>query len=162
MTSVDDAVRNFASFLSESWHSVSILIANDPEARADWLQASWEILVEQQVLQSGYLMPYGEGADCYGESSRVFRPDAEPTHVIVCRAKADLVRDALSGKVISFPETGLVVSDLVGYRVGEPYYRYDPPFDHMLAVDPNVDAMPRLVLPLAGVRFEVRTVTDAD
>ncbi|MBP9204191.1 MAG: hypothetical protein KBG28_09525 [Kofleriaceae bacterium] len=55
----------------------------------DWLQASWEVLVEGELLHGGkgWLANYGEGAFSNEPSNRVFRLDALPTHGVFVEPK---------------------------------------------------------------------------
>ena len=91
MMNVDEIVRNFQQFLEASWQSVeNIPLTEECEhLRLDWLQANWEILVEAVIQPDGtsFLEFYGEGAECNGASSRVWKPDAEATHRICCVPK---------------------------------------------------------------------------
>lgn len=100
---VDEIVRNFQQFLEASWQSVESTLPLTPEGehfRLDWLQANWEILVEAVIRLDGisFLEFYGEGAECNGASSRVWKPDAEATHRICCVPKdGSEVTDLVTG-----------------------------------------------------------------
>src|SRR4051812_18770283 len=103
--SPDTLVREFANFLSSSWNSASISLSSDEsydDLLADWLQANWEILVEAPLFPggAGFLEPYGDGAECNGDSSRVYNVAAVPTHRVLCQAMRD-VRDLGSGAPVS-------------------------------------------------------------
>jgi len=87
----DIVLRAFAAFLTAAWQETSRALDQLEEASYlldDWMQANWEILVEAVLLSrgTGFLEVYGDGADCHGTSSRVFRPEALPTHRIRCVA----------------------------------------------------------------------------
>ena len=90
---VDEIVRNFQQFLEASWQSVESMLPSTEEGgedlRLDWLQANWEILVEAVIQPDGtsFIEFYGEGAECNGASSRVWKPHAEATHRICCVPK---------------------------------------------------------------------------
>jgi hypothetical protein len=90
---VDEAVRVFRHVVVSSWSAIEGISARDRTGsfRADWLQANWESIVEAGLAGGSpiYLQPYGNGADCNPRSSRVWRPDAIPTHEIVCAPKGD-------------------------------------------------------------------------
>jgi len=44
---------------------------------------------------------YGDGAECYGASSRVFRPNAQPTHQIICLpSQGETVQDLCGGRML--------------------------------------------------------------
>ena len=92
MRNTDAVLRSFSRFLASGWREAEALIGPiDPfnDLAADWLQGNWEILVESVLLPggSGFLEVYGDGAEGHGSSSRVFRPDAQPTHRIICLPK---------------------------------------------------------------------------
>jgi hypothetical protein len=85
MVDIGSTVRARASFLDGAYMPASQLIADPADASLnDWLQASWELLVECQLPAGAFLHPYGGGADCKGESPRVSKPGVAATHVIVC------------------------------------------------------------------------------
>ena len=89
---VPEIVRNFQQFLEASWQSVESMLPFTDEGehfRLDWLQANCEILVEAVIRLDGpsFLEFYGEGAECNGASSRVWKPHAEATHRICCVPK---------------------------------------------------------------------------
>ena len=100
---VDEIVRNFQQFLEASWQSVETALPLTEEGehfRLDWLQSNWEILVEAVISPDGtsVLEFYGEGAECNGASSRVWKPDAEATHRICCVPKdGSEVTDLVTG-----------------------------------------------------------------
>ncbi len=83
---VNAVIKQFVSFINVSNDGIKQLYSNiENEKRnidlADILengyyQFIWEIIVESQICSKGdYLEPYGDGADFYGESSRVVYPE---------------------------------------------------------------------------------------
>lgn len=135
-TNVDALVRSFARFLNAAWNEVQAASKNSPyeDFVPNWLQASWEMLVESALSPGVYLEVYGEGADCNGRSSRAFRPEFLPTNAIVCHPRAGAeVRDALSGEATQFPPNGLPLDELVSLT--GTWYERRPPFDHALVLD---------------------------
>ena len=131
----DVVVRGFQVFLRDSWESVGrILGAGDSACSSlqnDWLQANWELLIETQLCRSGvqFLEVYGEVADCNGSSSRVWMPEALPTHRVVClSASTDPVKDEITSRSIDV--RNLTFDGFVHWSEGQ--YRVSPPFDAIL------------------------------
>ena len=131
------ALYGFRDFLEASWGAVEKLRSLSPSAEdqvADWLQANWEVFVEAVLFPEGnhYLEVYGDGAECNGASSRVWKPWALPTHRVRCLPRTGTtVVDVLTGKAtdprnLSF--WGFVSWD------GE-QYDMSPPFHHVLLED---------------------------
>ena len=92
---VTEIINSFRIFLNVSWAGLPGWlkdIKESDEAIYDWFQANWETIVETKINQVRFaeslsnnlvtIEHFGYGADCYGTSSRVFRPDALPTHYI--------------------------------------------------------------------------------
>lgn len=123
------ALESFIAFLNISWNIVCINLNEDD--MNDWLQANWEILVES-CLGNGkriLLEPYGEGADCNGDSSRVFEPNKIATHRIICRGKNHgQGKDVLKGCDIDLSEYDF--DSFVSWN-GE-QYAHEPPFEYVL------------------------------
>ena len=94
---LDSALDRFRTFLCDMWADLPEWIRTeegDQPALRDWLQANWEILVEDNVSaeisasESGfskrrcYLEAYVKGNDLSSPSHRVSDPDALATHEI--------------------------------------------------------------------------------
>lgn len=131
----DAAVRGYRDFLVASWEAANRVFGSGNSAndrlQADWLQANWELLVETQICAPGaqFLEVYGEGADCNGSSSRVWMPDALPTHRVFCRPiSARLVKDEITGRSIN--PRALTFDGLVHWNGFQ--YNVSPPFDGVL------------------------------
>ena len=158
-SSVRQSVIAFVAAVSAAWPAVTTLLGTSERSARnalidDWLQAMWEMLVEASLPTAGGLMfleVYGEGADCNPRSSRVHLPEASPTHAIRCSpvSGAD-VADALTRKVIDWPDEGLVVDRFVRLD-GAGWYDEAPPFDHVLVSTGGYDA----VLPTEDLDFTV-------
>ncbi len=107
---IDEAIRIFSKFLNSSWDIVTPLLlereyTSNIGSINDWFQANWEILVERKVLDvTGYLDIYGEGADCYGASSRMTDIDAIPTFTIKVVLANDAVKDLLNNEILANTE----------------------------------------------------------
>ena len=135
--SMDEIVRGFARFLSASWgetiRAAGVLEHLDTAGfMNDWVQANWELLVEMPFRDSAgnvYLEPYGEGAECNDPSSRVWNPEALPTHRVVCIAtEATVMVDLLTEREID-TDRGLVVFDRFAVHSSTGWYEEAPPFD---------------------------------
>ena len=101
---------NFRRLIISSWQAFASICDTLPKSNAkdivdDWLQANWEILVEQSICQpNDFLEVYGDGADCNGASSRILFPDKSATCKIVCIAEKKSIFDFLSGKMLDIQE----------------------------------------------------------
>lgn len=126
----DQQLARFSEFLSNCWLTVSETLSADQERLDDWKQANWEILVESLLVPASntFLEVYGSGADCNGSSSRVWRPEALPTHRIRCQGSTQRTIDVLTGKNVVVQD--LTFDRLVAWK-GEKYVEA-PPFDHVL------------------------------
>ena len=148
---VDEIVRNFQQFLEASWQSVESMLPLTPEGE----QANWEILVEAVIHPGGasFLEFYGEGAECNGASSRVWKPDAEATHRICCvPTDGNEVTDLVTGRSIE-PQ------DLDFFGFGTPdrerFQFLHPPFNVVVLNDrEGID----FIIRLEDVRFEMRAL----
>jgi hypothetical protein len=123
------------------------------ERTNDWLQANWEILVENTVLPSGeYLEVYGVGADVNDDSSRVCFPDKLPTHRIYCMSPNDApVIDLLSQQLKHITRT-MTFFGFVSWDQG--YFRVSSPFDHVLLENGG----DRIVVRISDVFFDVEAI----
>jgi hypothetical protein len=131
---VDILMRRFARLLASAWDEVlaASLLSNTGSFLEDWLQANWEMFVEGGLAPTIFLEVYGEGADCNGESSRVYRPDVTATHVVVCLPKpgATTISDILTNEEIVVAKAGLPIEELVSME--GTWYARKPPFDCIL------------------------------
>lgn len=165
---VDVSIRRFASFLRESWQTMDQATRaprslSAAELRADWLQANWEILVEA-VLRDAlamelFLEPYGEGAECNGDSSRVWLPSSPTTHRVICvAAGAYEVLDMLRGDGIDIDRDGdLVVFDHFGTRCADGWHEEREPFDCVIGYYRGIEVL----LPASHIKFELRALSVA-
>ncbi len=114
----------------------------------DWKQANWELIVECNLYigENVFLLPYGEGADYYGKSSRILRPKAIPTHSVNCVGTKDII-DQLTGNSVLFPKNGLPLECFVTIKDG--WYFEIPPFDYALILMDN----DQIVISLKDVKF---------
>jgi hypothetical protein len=133
-------LEKYRTLLNSFWPDAQAIAkdAGEDEWLNDWMQANWELIVEGGLSpdSSITLEIYGEGADFYGSSSRIPRPQATPTHAVRARPAPNAI-DALSGQPAEFPADGLVVESFVTTRNG--WYFEEPPFDHVLFNDNGLD-----------------------
>jgi len=134
---LEEILRGFSSFLTRNWEAVRASasgssVVDAEEVLTDWAQANWELLVETycRELAGGdevFLEPYGEGADCNSPSSRVWLPNATPTHRVVCRPMhGEALHDMIAASAL---EEGNVVFDQFARRTEQGWYEAGPPFD---------------------------------
>ncbi len=130
---------DFQNFLVSSYASLPDWMidredANDPIA--DWYQANWEILVEYRMqflgLVDGHIDIYGDGADCNGNSSRVFLPNAQPLKSIRINDK------------FAFHSFGTLRND---------FFVLEPPFEFVKGEFPENDK--EIVVKFEEARFSV-------
>jgi hypothetical protein len=137
----DAAVRRFRDIIRDSWVYLKAATEEAPERSLleDWLQATWEIIVEGVVCEKDeFLEIYGDGADCNGASSRVWLPAALPTHRIECQGKSGAaLRDVLTGHEL--PSRPLAVDRFVAWDGRQ--YEEAPPFDYVLVEHGDRDAV---------------------
>lgn len=153
---VDHILTNFRLFVEASWERIVILAETKPEDESwldDWFQANWELLVEAWVCStpSEFLEIYGEGADCNGPSSRVWMPDATPTHRIYCVPRSGrIIEDKLTGMRISTDV--LTFGRFVSWDGQK--YRSWPPFNGVLLERKNEI----FVVNVKDVLFDLRLI----
>ncbi len=132
MTKVDLnlAINTFRSVLSCSWPHIMKLVERDKtdEFLIDWLQANWEMIVEASIPPkfSPRLEHYGEGADCNGNSCRVWEPAAVANYQVICIPKDNYaIVDVISGKKV---EGKLILDEFC--TIKDDLYICAPPFDY--------------------------------
>lgn len=151
---LNNVMRGFARFLGASWDAAWMIATTMDEVEStefmsDWTQANWELLVESPFRQSvgfknAYLEPYGEGADCNDASSRVWNPQALPTHRIVCQASESTpMLDLLTNRLID-PTQGPVVFDHFAVQSQRGWHEQAPPFDCILGYQHDQEVLIRL------------------
>lgn len=86
--SVNKRLSCFRSFLIGGWPIISGTLDNldwdrSPHFLEEWMQANWELLFEEQVLQPGQLLePYGQNKS---SAARYKKAGFELTHRLLCR-----------------------------------------------------------------------------
>ncbi len=153
-TYLDVVMQAFSRFLSASWEVVcevasSLEQVEGTEFTSDWVQANWEVLVEtpfREIVGFGaaFLEPYGEGAECNETSSRVWKPEALPTHRIVClpHERAALL-DLLTDRVLEVTR-GPLIFDHFAVKSEREWHEEAPPFDCALAYHDDQEVLLRL------------------
>jgi len=137
MIDISEAVECFRNTIQYGWPMVNDLgsresiraFSFDNDYENDWLQANWEMLVENSIApELGVALEiYGQGADLNGTSSRVWNPLVLPTHQIHCvLGNGQSVRDFLTGDEVK----GDLILDAFCTVKGE-YFAYEAPFDHV-------------------------------
>ena len=151
---LSSAITSFVSVLNAG-HSVFAPHLSDPAGEGvtrygDWAQANWEFLVESALSweEAVYLEVYGDGADCNGASSRVWCPDAVPTHQVRCFPVDGVpLIDLLSGESRVYGD-GVPLDRFVSIT-SSGWYDLAPPLDHVLVVEDGVER----VFQASRVRF---------
>ena len=143
----------FRAYLITAWEAAVSLVDGDSSLLDDWKQASWENLVESRILEPGsYLAVYGDGSDCNGASSRVWKPEAPATHEVYCEAmgKGSAV-DLLNGG--DFDPSSCVLDRFVTWNGS--IFSEEPPFDHVLLLRKDGSV---LLVAEAAVSFRLRAL----
>jgi hypothetical protein len=142
--SIDQIVLNYQKFLLMSWSCLSEILAEldwdeFPYFLDEWMQANWELLVEQQADPSYTLASYGfDGSpQCrYSEKDRIV------THRVICWEKEKI------------PEIKHVFLCFVGKIDGT--YKISPPFDYVDVE--NAETRERATLPLDEISFALEEI----
>lgn len=151
---VDKAVKDFRLFILASWDSFSLFnesVSADilEEKTNNWLQANWEILVENNVTGvNEFLEVYGNGADCNAASSRICYADKLPTHRIKC--VNTIVRDVISKQEIGTDK--MYFDSFVSIQNN--YHLMAPPFDYVLLSGNNDIA----IVSIQDVFFDIEKI----
>lgn len=143
MIDLTTPVQAFRQAISCCWSEVVAIELHDVTGSFidDWLQSTWERLVEAAIppARRVVLEPYGRGADCNGSSSRVWQPDALPTHkvLVVSATKVPLI-DLVNSSALNEPQ---FMDSLCSLQDGWPTVA--EPFDCIL-LDTNTMATVKL------------------
>jgi hypothetical protein len=134
------ALSLFRDLLNASWSSVLQFenVSGDEhfnDFRINWLQGNWELTVEQSLLKGPHFLEiYGEGADFGTASSRVFCPEASPTHRIICHVKLEnILLNTNVDAAVEQDETNKILFDSFVKITDEGWYKEAPDFDCVLA-----------------------------
>lgn len=152
---ISAAVLAFRGVIAAGWECVSDLAEADQTGslRDDWLQANWEMIVENSLAPTLKIIlePYGEGADCNVEGSRVSRPHLLPTHRVICFSKGGgQPVDVFTGE----PLNGSAFFDRLCTR-SDNWAKEGPPFDHVAIQD-----IPHALLKVDDVTFSMVGAAD--
>ena len=106
---INELMGNYVRFLNDSLPATKILVSHlveSEEVLYDWLQASWEMIIESALFYGSkrYLPIYGRGADLgIDSSSRVSNSKSLPTDKIRC-VSTELVYDHLSQQKVDIKQ----------------------------------------------------------
>lgn len=148
---LNEVMLKFAKFLSLSWDTASetkgiLKRAGASEFISDWTQANWELLVELPFrdlagFENAFLEPYGEGADCNANSSRVWLPESLPTHRIICYPlDGDSIIDLLTGNSINISRNALIFDHFAAHSVNG-WHEQASPFDCVLGYHDELEVL---------------------
>ena len=150
MKSLSELIGIYRALLNNMWDQLQgFALGNTGDSFLDdWKQSNWELIVESNLCEEErvFLEPYGEGADYYGESSRIIQPEALPTHAVYCQSEKSVI-DRLTGTPIFIPKEGLPLECFVALREG--WYYEEPPFDCVLIMKDDE----QLVFKIEDIRF---------
>ena len=112
MKEISKEIIQFSDFLNASWPFIDLFFTKDSvvnEGLSNWLQANWEILVENAVCKNGeFLSVYGDGADFDdNEFSRVTYKFSLATHSIRVKKKQATIIDYYTKKNVENLDTYL-------------------------------------------------------
>ncbi len=138
MSNINETIARFIRSLRDSWAAINEIESLDKTGsfKHDWMQAMWELAVEGQLKSQTkdleFLVPYGDGADVNGGSSRVIHPTGLPTHCVNCVPKQNgSAFDYLNETSVTFPTYGMAVDRFVTIAEDGWYYE-QAPFDMVL------------------------------
>lgn len=141
MININETVARFVNYLRSSWPVIEEIGSLDTTGsfKNDSMQAMWELAVEgqlkSQISDLQFLVPYGDGADANGASSRILEPAGLPTHCVNCVPKAgESTYDVLNAMDVAFPSDGMACDRFV--TLGDDGWYYEKaPFDMILVDD---------------------------
>lgn len=165
--SLDGVMSTFVQFLNASWDSAwraaNLMKHVEPAGfMADWAQANWELLVETPFRENAgfggaFLEPYGEGAECNDLSSRVWLPQALPSHRIVCRPRGRTpMIDLLAGRNVDAEPP--LVFDHFAARSVRGWHELARPFDCVLGYQGEQEVLVKI----DEVSFSAEPIAESD
>ena len=138
---VNNLIINFHGFLVACWPNISKVLEQldwdeSPYFLDNWMQANWELIVEEQALESGRLLvPYGYNSS---PRCRYTCKDGKLTHRVICRKKGQL-ESRYNFLCFVSKENGV--------------FKVEPPFDFISVED--VENGERLRLAFDEVHFSI-------
>lgn len=154
MENLNFLLSTFQSFLSNSWATVETAFSGEygETKKADWLQANWELLVEDGLADNSIvLLIYGDGADIgAGASSRVTFPDLGETHHITVLSNKNAELDLLNDQLIDYSKGELIFDRLVAIK-NDGWYYEEHPFDKILCLQNGK----KIIVPFKRAKFEL-------
>lgn len=145
MNNLKEKLVAFSKMLACSWKSLESFIDKDNTGslKLDWLQANWELLIENHCDVGIVLEVYGDGADCNGVSSRVLYPNKLPTHRVVCKLLEEAKTYDILNSVYLNDSDELIFDRFVSMG-NDGWYHEAPPFDKILVVQNEVERVVEL------------------
>ena len=143
---ISDLINNFRTFLILSWPCLSSILEKldwdeSPYFLENWLQANWELLVEQQILEDKQFMrPYGYDAS---PNCRFNSKGSVTTHQVICTLNGG--GDGKKYIFLAFVTTS-----------NGSNYKIEAPFDYVDVEEVNTGN--RITLPIEKVDFSLETV----
>lgn len=144
-----------------SWDHILKLNEHDVtgEFLINWMQANWEMIVEASIPpQHGvYLEHYGIGADCNGNSCRVWYPEAVSNFQAICVPKSKTkVIEVISGQEL-FEKDEYVFDEFC--TIKDNWFEQSPPFDHVKIQTKGTSLPEPCIISLDTISFEARQIT---
>ncbi|CAG9000319.1 MAG: hypothetical protein CENE_02314 [Candidatus Celerinatantimonas neptuna] len=140
---IHQLMLNFQQFMVACWPQLTQVMQNldwdnDPYFVDKWIQANWELMVEEQLGRKGItLLPYGYDSS---PNSRYTRVGASATHRVICKLKDT--------------ENRLAFLSFISKAGGE--LKLEPPFDNVCVK--NLDTNDITSLLIDDVEFFVDKV----
>ncbi|MGK0181164.1 MAG: hypothetical protein ACI9YB_000449 [Halioglobus sp.] len=157
---VTEQVNHFRSYLKSGWPCVDSLMdchdwENDGDLIDDWIQVSWELLVERELLPEGqYLTPLAP-ASCCGD--RVTKKNMKPTFMIATEFSEETL-DLRRKKKIPV-DVPLRVFGFLSQGSQEGYFQLCPNFDVVELVKDKGKRMKMediFYVPVSNLKFSLR------
>lgn len=142
-----ELIENFRSFLISSWPSVSKILEqldwdSSPYFLDIWIQANWEHLVEEHLLDDGqFLRPYGYNSS---PGCRTSGNGCASTHQVTCVSK-----------IRSYANLCVFLTFVA--KKGSAW-KIEPPFDHVDVEDFKTGK--RYTIPIEEVDFIVKPIDE--
>lgn len=158
MRDVTNLIRAYCVYLDRSWMPVCELrnMSDEESILENWLEASWEMLVEGSL--GGVVLPaYYGGAELNPRSDRVHLPQGgeNATHVVVCRSDGPVL-DMLTQRSIALPSDGIPITNFVTMIDG--MASQSPPFDCVRIESPEHV----VVFRIESLLFCIRPIQESD
>ena len=158
MINVSEHILKFRRLLIDCWADLDSLMENhdwdnDESFIDEWLQSTWEFLVERQLLQkNGSLRSFGE----YKTESRVTRKEKIATHEIICIPKKN--KTLIDGITNTPINKNIRLAFCVFLKRLPVSYGLYPPFDYAGVFSIKDKKLTRYRIPVDDVDFFLDTI----